>query len=167
MLSCALATGLIGAGSVLASTFLRLDVPELIRTADRGIVVGRVLEQHSEWNEDRTMIWTEVTVLVEEDLAGREPVGESVVVRVPGGRVDGFAIAMQGAPEFADGERIVMFVTTWPDGSLKVLGYFQGRSEIRLDQDGRSVLVGGNADGMTLDALRTTVRRTLAAGGAS
>jgi hypothetical protein len=160
---------LFGAATCLAhaSTFLRLGVEDLARQADGGILVGRVVDSRSSWNDARTMVWTEVTVVVHEDLARGGGVGESRIFRVPGGRVGDVEIRMHGAPELVVGDQVVLFGTAWPDGSNKVLGYFQGLSSVRTAGDGRLVLRGGSADGMTMEELRRAVRTALATGGAS
>lgn len=141
-----------------ASTFVRLELPDLVRESDKGIVAGRVTDLRSFWNPDRTMIWTEATVFVTEDLTGGGAAGRTLVFRVPGGVVDGYRIQMEGAPAFQRGDEMVVFATGWPDGSLMVQGYFQGVSSIRLGPHGEEVLVGGRADGMPLAELRRAVR---------
>ena len=65
----------------------------------------------------------------------------------------------------ADDDEVLVFATRWPDGSDKVLGYLQGLSSIRTSENGRRVLSGGRAGGMTLDGLRRTIREVLATGG--
>ena len=152
------AVGGMGAFPSLASTFIRYGIPELVRGADRGAYAGRVLELRSSWNTERTMIWTEVTVQATENLVGGGGAGRTLVFRVPGGRVGDQWIEMEGAPRFEPGADVVVFATSWPDGSLMVHGYFLGLSSIRLGADGRLVLAGGAADGMTLDDLRRAVR---------
>jgi hypothetical protein len=149
----------------LASTFLSLSVPELIQSADGGIFIGRVLKSTSVWNEDHTMIWTEINVLILEDLSNMAAEGKTQVFRVPGGRIEGAEIRMQGAPEFVIGDKVLLFSTFWPDGTRKVLGYFQGKSSIRKSPDGRDLLKGGKADSMTLEELRLMVSKNLRMGG--
>lgn len=155
------AAALVGAALSLnsaASTFLRLDIPDLVRGSDRGVYAGRVESLRSTWNPERTMIWTEAVVHSSEDLTGGNGAGQSLLFRVPGGVVDGYRVEMAGAPLFEIGDEIVVFATSWPDGSLMVHGYFQGISSIRLGPQGEEVLAGGSADGMKLAELRRSVR---------
>ena len=153
-----------------ASTFIKLEIADLVREAERGVFAGQVLSMKSSWNTEKSMIWTEVSVLVREDLTGpAKDVGRTLVFRVPGGRVADREVTMAGAPRFEVGEPVVVFATTWPDGSLMVAGYFQGLSFVRPGPRGQPVLVEGRADGMTVDSLREAVRaeraRLLSEGG--
>ena len=143
---------------IQASTFMRLEIPDLVQGADRGIYAGRVTETHSVWNPEHTMIWTEATLLVTEDLGGGAATGRTLRFRIPGGVVDGYRIQMEGAPHFETGDETLVFATSWPDGSLMVHGYFQGISSVRLGPTGQETLVGGRADGMTLAALRAQIQ---------
>ena len=45
---------------------------------------------------------------------------------------------------------MLVFLTTWDDGTLKVLGYAQGKSRVVPDGQGLERLVGGSADGLTV-----------------
>jgi len=145
------------------SVFVRLDVPTLIRGADRGVIVGRVLAVRSYWNDERTMIFTDVEVFVLEDLKQRVSAGSTMTFRVPGGQVDPLRVTMPGAPDFHLGDEVAVFASTWSDGRLKVLGYRQGLSSLRIGEDGKQRLQGGSAGGLALEQLRDGVHAERAA----
>src|SRR2546422_5329939 len=94
----ALAVLIAAAGaSTIASTFLKEDVDSLTRRSE-SIVRARVADVRSYWNDDRTMIFTDVTLQVLGRLRGTAD--RQIVVRVPGGTVDDYTVTMEGAPEF-------------------------------------------------------------------
>jgi hypothetical protein len=153
-LCAALATG------GFASTFLRQSVGDLVR-ASHGIVHARVVNVTSDWNADRTYIFTEVTLEVKRALQGPKRAYE--MVRVPGGQVGDFRAVMEGAPEFRIGDEVVVFLGAWDDGVPMVEGYFQGVSKVDRDALGNEMLRGGSANGLSIAQL---AREIAARGGA-
>ena len=101
---------------------------------------ARVTEVRSEWNADRTYVFTYVTLEVKRALAGPKRAYETV--RVPGGTVGDFSAVMEGAPQFAVGDNVVVFLGAWDDGQLMVEGYFQGVSKVVRDAVGNEMLRG-------------------------
>ena len=61
--------------------------------------------------------------------------------------VGGMGQRAHGAAEFEVGERVIVFLTTWDDGTPKVLGYVQGKSRnlsgVKRIENGRLVNQGG------------------------
>lgn len=84
---------------------------EIAREADY-IVVGTIAEQQSRWHEKKALLYTEVTVRVEE--AVKAPFSEStpsqVTVRVPGGRRGELVMRVSDVPEFKPQERVLLFL---------------------------------------------------------
>ena len=74
----------------------------------RAIVVGRVVALESRWNDGRHGIETLVTLDVEQYLKG--DLGTSVTVRTPGGQIGPYLSVMPGAPRFAEGDEVVLFL---------------------------------------------------------
>jgi len=69
---------------------------------------------------------TDYTVAVERLISGELP-GSAVTVRVPGGALaDGRGFQIYGAPRFGEGERALLFLAPWGDGTFAVLHLFQG-----------------------------------------
>lgn len=131
-----------------ATTLLKMNFGDLAREADR-VVVGTVTGIEGEWDPTLNFIRSNVTLSIERSFRGQAP-GE-IVLRTPGGQVGGMAQLAHGAASFTEGERVLVFLTTWEDGTAKVLGYVQGKSRIQVDGTGRERLVGGVSDGRTLD----------------
>jgi hypothetical protein len=77
-------------------------------TASDLVVHGRVTAIRPQLVGDRRTIETVVTVAVVDALKGQS--GETVYFRVPGGQVGRYRRIMPGAPEFAEGDEVVLFL---------------------------------------------------------
>ena len=153
-----LLAGFLAAGSeAFASTFLKLDVAGLTETSE-SVVQARVVGSESAWNARGSMIFTNVTLDVIRTIHGRSQ--DRIVVRVPGGTVGDRTLQVEGASQFPAAGPVVSFVGEWPDGAAKVIGYFQGLSQIVPDGRGNQVLRGGSADGLTLQSFTEQVQQT-------
>jgi hypothetical protein len=107
----------------MASTFVAMETHELV-AASEAVVQGKVLEVYSFWNADGTAVLTEARVLVEEVVAGKA--GNEVVVRTFGGQVGDYRLEAHGFPVFRENDRVLLFLHTAPDRSLRVTGYMLG-----------------------------------------
>lgn len=139
-----------------AGVFLRANVKSLRDEAD-CVVRGRVVDSRSEWNDERSMIYTFVTLHLDDVLHGNAE--NPVIVKLFGGVVDDSVITADGEPELNVGDDVILFLSRWPDGLSRVEGYFQGVSRVATDKTGNTLLRGGVADGLTLDGLRTSLRQ--------
>ncbi|HEU4402248.1 MAG TPA: hypothetical protein VFT43_09095 [Candidatus Polarisedimenticolia bacterium] len=102
------------------------------------IVLGKVERLEGGWSDDGRIIVTRVTLAVEHPVKGGPR--ERVVLEVPGGRVGDLAMVASGAPLFAPGERVIVFLepsgTPAPDGTrpnLAVVGWNLGAMRVRRD----------------------------------
>jgi hypothetical protein len=120
---------LVGAAGALATTFIKADIPTLKKMSE-SVVHARVGEIRAEAG-DRGMIFTQVSLNVIRTLHGNA--SDEVVVRVPGGTIDGRTVKMEGAPEFQAGSQVVAFIGSWDDGAPRVVGYVQGVSRVSRD----------------------------------
>ena len=110
-----------GAASALV---VKMETPELTEKA-REIVIGHVVDMQSRWNEDRDYIFTYVTVHVDEYVKGG---GErSVTIKIPGGAIGDLQLRVSDIPEFAVGEKVVLFLTDEYPDYCDLLGLFQGK----------------------------------------
>ena len=84
------------------------------------ILRGEVVEVMSYWNTEKTLIYTDVTVLIDEYLKGdglRE-----IIIKIPGGTVGDDTVWVSDTPQFAEGDYGVILlessgqVTGGPDG---------------------------------------------------
>jgi hypothetical protein len=145
-----LAVGLAG-----ATTLVKMEFADLVREADH-VVVGTVTGIEGQWEDTGRFIHTNVTLSVERSLKGSAP--RELLLRTPGGEADGVAMKAHGAATFERGERVLVFLTTWDDGTAKVLGYVQGKSSVVDDPQGRVRLRGGVVDGRTLASVAREIQ---------
>lgn len=93
-------------------------------TASELVVHGRVAGVRGQVVGDRRTIETVVTVTVLDALKGQP--GDTVYFRVPGGQVGRYRRLMVGAPEFTEGEEVVLFLKGRPPGVPFPFGLTQG-----------------------------------------
>ncbi len=80
--------------------------------------------------EANDSIYTLVTLSVEQIFKGE--IADEVVIRVPGGKLDGQIQVVEDSPSFQSGERAVVFLEKG-DGISRVFGGFQGKFTIDKD----------------------------------
>jgi hypothetical protein len=106
---------------------------------------GKCSQVKSDWNENRDMILTSVTLLPEEYMKGN--LGGEVVVMVPGGRVGDIVYEVSEMPVFTEGEEVVAFVWRNPSGKNLITGGSQGRLKIRKDDlTGKKIVIKKEKD---------------------
>lgn len=125
-----------------ASTFVIPSDDQMVVSA-RAIVRGKVLSVESAFDENRNTVYTYVTLRVNEVLKGRID-ARRIVIREPGGEAAGRGSIIFGTPQFSPGERVLLYLDTWPDGSLRVHDMFLGKFSI-VD-DPRTGLTYANRD---------------------
>ena len=79
---------------------LSTDIENLSKGAD-VVLTGKVVQQNSSWNEDRSRIYTKATIQVEEYLKGSTNEG-SIVVTYLGGEVGEVGEMYSHMPRFED-----------------------------------------------------------------
>ncbi len=119
----------------VSALVVQKDVEQLTQESDL-IVMGEVRNMESRWNDDRTLIYTYVTVFVSEyikdDLALKQSNkngDQEIVVRISGGKVGDISLIVSDTPEFKEGEEVFLFLRKGNDlkASLNVAGLFQGK----------------------------------------
>ena len=113
---------LIGA-SARATVVLPADLSELSHDAV-AIARGRIVSVEPQWKEGRRGIETLVTLETETYLKGS--LGGVVQFRVPGGTLGRFSSVVVGAPQFAVGQRVILFLGSRGPTIPYVLGLGQG-----------------------------------------
>jgi hypothetical protein len=83
------------------------DLGELSRDA-WAIARGRVVAVDAQWTDGRRTIETIVTLEPDAYLKGQP--GSTVQFRVPGGSLGRFRNIVVGAPRFAVGQRVIVFL---------------------------------------------------------
>lgn len=87
---------------------LKIDFRELSKGADL-ILTAKVTEQTSAWNEDKTRIYTNATLRVEEYLKGNNSEAY-VTVTYPGGEVGDVGEIYSHMPRFENNEEVLVFL---------------------------------------------------------
>lgn len=116
-----------------ATVVVAADLGELARDA-RAIPRGRVVAVEGRWTDDRRTIETLVTLEVDGYLKGA--LGETLQFRVPGGELGRFRSVVIGAPEFAVGQRVILFLGASGPMVPYILGLNQGVYRIASSSDG-------------------------------
>ena len=104
-----------------SATINKLSINDLADKAET-IIIGKVAEKQSAWDESHKQIITTVTVNVSEYLKGDERT-KTQIIRVPGGEVDGVGLTVPGAPSFVDGEKALLFLTSKSNDSKYLLTF--------------------------------------------
>lgn len=122
-----------------ASTFRVMTQAELVQQS-QAVVVVRILDVESYWNDEHTMILTDALLEVEEIVVGRT--GATVVrARTFGGEVGGYRVDAQGFPTFPRGERLLVFLGAEKSGVHRIVGYQLGQYRVTKDRTGAEVAV--------------------------
>lgn len=115
-----------------ATTVVRVTDADLVRSA-AAIVVARVVDIRTVWNSRTRQVFTDVTVAVDEVLAGDVPT-RSVTVRLLGGRIGDVHVWVDGNPEFQPGEAAVLFLSRGRDGRPRLAHLYQGKFSLGIDR---------------------------------
>ena len=102
---------LIIVGGFLSTAFAQLtssEVKSMSKNADL-IITGKIVEQNSNWNENKTRIYTQATIQVEEYLKGNNNSGP-VTVSYLGGEVGEVGEMYSHMPRFEDQEEVLVFL---------------------------------------------------------
>ena len=105
-----------GIGAAGATVLVPMSDADLVRTSHL-IVVGHVRRIETRELRDGRLL-TEVALAVEQTLKGRLRTGK-IVVTSPGGRIGERSVQVYGAPSFAAGERVLVFLKRTPEGRLR------------------------------------------------
>ncbi len=116
-----------------ATVVVPADLSELSRDA-RAIARGRVVAVDAQWTAGRRTIETIVTLETETYLKGQ--LGETIQFRVPGGSLGRFRNIVVGAPHFAIGQRLIVFLGARAPSFPYVLGLSQGVFRIGRNASG-------------------------------
>jgi hypothetical protein len=159
------------AAPALATTVAKMDLAQLVKRADL-IVQGQVQSVYSQWDEERHLVFTYISIRVDDSLKGASR--QSVLIRQIGGTVGTVQMSVAGVPQFKSGEMAVVFLKRQDDSTFQVVGMNQGLYEIVEDFAVSNVfgvdlfdsktgeiskpLIGGRAP---LEQLKTKIRELL------
>jgi hypothetical protein len=121
------------------ATQVRYKSVEQLGSESSDVVRGQVSSIRSYWNADRSKIFTETIITVDESYKG----SESGVVRLVqlGGEVDGVRVTVHGALKWREGEEVIVFLEPYRDDAFHVSGFCQGKFGIERDTNTGEVFV--------------------------
>lgn len=116
---------LVGALTVAVSTTVLLpaDFAELVLTAT-AVAHGRVVDVRARAPSDTRRIERQVTLEVTDYFKG--DLGRTVTVFVPGGQAGPYRTVVPGAPEFTEGEEVILFLGSNAPAPPYIVGLSQG-----------------------------------------
>jgi hypothetical protein len=163
-----------------ATVIVPIEFRELVAAAP-VIVHGQVVDVRAGWVDGRRSVETFVTVAAADYLKGN--LGDSITVRVPGGQIGRYRTVFVGAPEFRDGDEVVLFLKHAGPSYLYIVGLNQGAFRVVADtRTGRRmvttpIVMGKGGDEpepivrgdvtrkpLSIDAFRGAVRQVMAKG---
>ena len=98
------------------------------------ILEGKVVKQSSRWNSDKSRIYTDVSLEVEEYLKGNKG-NKTITVTTLGGEVDGVGELYSHMPTFKNDEEVLLFVKKDKEGdNYKVLDGEDGKMTLNRDK---------------------------------
>jgi len=116
-----------------ATVVKRISFEEKVQHAHR-ILVCQVIDKHSRWNDDHSLIVTDITLKVTAKLKGSVH-SDTVTITIAGGDIprEDEAIIVSGAPEFEIGEEKLLFLLDDKKLYCPVLGWKQGAYKVFKD----------------------------------
>jgi hypothetical protein len=107
---------------------------KVLSAGSDAIVVGKVTQQNSSWNENKTRIYTLATIQVEEYLKGSNN-GGSIIVSYPGGEVGDVGELYSHMPKFKTDEFVLLFLKKDDKSTnYKVLNGEEGKINLLNDE---------------------------------
>jgi len=147
---------LLGANLASATTVQKFTLGDLAKKSS-AIVLAKVDDQYSRWDEGKKEIYTYITLRVSEPIKGAKsesptkgPKNETTItIRQLGGTVDNISSIVPGMPSFKNGEEVVVFLSANDAaGYPLVMGLQQGKYSVYTDKDGLKH-VRNDVDGLT------------------
>jgi hypothetical protein len=120
-----------------ATVVVPTDLNELVRDS-LAIVRGRVVSVQARQGAGRQV---ERLVSVDVITYYKGDLGKSIVFRVPGGTLGRYRTLVIGAPDYANGEEVVLFLNARGPSMPHVLGLFQGTYRVVEDEAAGTRLV--------------------------
>lgn len=117
--------------SAPATTVVPMNLEEMAM-ASPDIVHGTVVSTNSHWNEDKTLIVTDVRIRVHDALKGGAA-GE-ITVTQPGGVVGALRVEIPGVAAFRPDQEAVLFLGPQKDGNFAITGLMQGQFDVITDE---------------------------------
>jgi hypothetical protein len=119
-----------------ATTAVMLSDEQLI-SSSRVILLGDIESVKAQWDLNHENINTYVKVKISQTLKGQLQ-NDTIVFKQLGGTVGEDSTVIFGAPEYKAGQRVLLFLDTAHDGTLRIAHLFQGKYDLRDDAKGQT-----------------------------
>ena len=116
----------LAATPLMATTVMRMELPALVKASD-SIVQGHGEAIETRFESDK-MVYTYISVGVDDPLKGERR--RSLLVRQMGGKIGAMTMWIAGAPQFKEGDQVIVFLRNRRDGTFDVVGLNQGKYDI-------------------------------------
>jgi hypothetical protein len=130
---------LFAAGQTALATTAVIPRDEDMVIESRAIVTGRVIGISTATDPSTDLVYTyirlEVNSVYKGDIAERE-----IVLKELGGQTVDHGTLIFGMPRFENGQEVLLYLNTWPDGALRVHQGFIGKFDIKHDAFGRTIV---------------------------
>jgi hypothetical protein len=142
---------LLGAGLARATTVMIPTDDDMIVGA-RSIVRANVISVGSADDGHSAWVCTYIKLRVLDVLKG--PIAtRDIVIKEPGGQIASRGSVIFGTPQFTAGEQVILFLDTWPDGSLRVHNIFLGKYSVIKDSSTGQTTVVRDTPGPNVEVL--------------
>lgn len=94
--------------SAESSSQVRKTSAKELTEASTAVLYGKCKGKRCEWNENRSAIYTYITIAPEEYIKGH--LGSEGVVMIPGGRVNDILYEVSETPFFNEDEDVIAFI---------------------------------------------------------
>jgi hypothetical protein len=144
--------------SIIQSQQISADLKTLTKNSE-VVLIGKVSKQESKWNKNKSAIYTDVTIEVDEYLKGQR--GEkSITVSHLGGEVGEVGELYTHIPTFKEQEEMLLFVNmNKNDGKFQVYNGDNGKIEIMENNNSKEKYTKSNKK---IDDLRKEIKAYLA-----
>ncbi len=148
--------------SAQATIVQKLEIEELTRLSS-DVFHGQIVSTKTDWNAERTRIYTTAQIRVFEAFKGVAKRGDTISVVQMGGEKDGVKLDYDGRPEFTTGESVVIFATRTRGNVLTVVGLKQGKMRVSGESVTRDfsglTVVERSKSGKALQPVKTLTTR--------
>jgi hypothetical protein len=146
-----------------------MGIPALPVAQSDAIVIGNVLDGKAYLSKNRSVVYSEFPVLVEDVLKNSSPtplyIGDRIIaerwggaVRFPSGKVQHYRVAKRGVPQ--PNEKYVLFLKCNGEDYDIITGYWINDGQVS-PLDGDSNLPFGKYEGKTIDSFLSELRESI------
>ena len=119
------------ATSLCSASMVELWNTKKLTTESDSVRIGEVTSKWSSWDAEKKMIYTYVKLKVNETVKGQSQ--EEILIKQPGGELNGVGMRVHGMAVFEQGEKALIFLKKGEGGFPSVVGMAQGKFRIVKD----------------------------------